>query len=57
MANYLENYELADWARSRYYAYQAHAEDCIGCGKCEERCPYQLPIREKLQQIKAVFGK
>lgn len=57
MANYLENYELADWARSRYYAYQTHAEDCIGCGKCEERCPYQLPIREKLQQIKAVFGK
>lgn len=57
MANYLENYELADWARSRYYAYQAHAEDCIGCGKCEERCPYQLPIREKLQQIKAIFGK
>ena len=57
MANYLENYELADWARSRYYAYQAHAEDCIGCGKCEERSPYQLPIREKLQQIKAVFGK
>lgn len=57
MANYLENYELADWACSRYYAYQAHAEDCIGCGKCEERCPYQLPIREKLQQIKAVFGK
>ena len=57
MANYLENYELADWARSRYFSYQAHAEDCIGCGKCEERCPYQLPIREKLQEIKAIFGK
>lgn len=57
MANYLENYELADWARSRYAAYQAHAEDCIGCGKCEQRCPYQLPIREKLQEIKAIFGK
>ena len=23
-------------------------EDCIKCGKCEERCPYDLPIRELL---------
>ena len=57
MANYLQHYQLADWARSRYLAYAAHAEDCIGCGKCEERCPYQLPIREKLQEIKKIFGK
>lgn len=23
-------------------------KDCIKCGKCEERCPYNLPIRELL---------
>jgi len=23
-------------------------ENCIGCGKCEERCPYKLPIRKLL---------
>ncbi len=28
----------------------AFATQCIGCGKCEERCPQNLPIREKLKE-------
>ncbi len=24
------------------------ADECIDCGKCEERCPYRLPIRETM---------
>jgi predicted aldo/keto reductase-like oxidoreductase len=26
------------------------AAGCTSCGKCEERCPYQLPIREMLSE-------
>ena len=26
------------------------AEGCNECGDCEERCPFQLPIREKLAE-------
>ncbi len=26
-------------------------EDCVDCGKCEERCPYQLPIRERIREL------
>jgi len=26
------------------------AADCIGCGECEERCPYHLPIRDLLKE-------
>ena len=26
------------------------AESCIQCGECEERCPYNLPIRELIQE-------
>ena len=53
---YLSRYGLADWARGRYGALAAHASDCVGCGACEERCPYQLPIREMLKKVAADFG-
>lgn len=53
---YLSRYGLADWAKGRYGALTAHASDCVGCGACEERCPYQLPIREMLKKVAADFG-
>ena len=53
---YLSRYGLADWAKARYGALSAHASDCMECGACEGRCPYQLPIREMLKKIAADFG-
>jgi predicted aldo/keto reductase-like oxidoreductase len=26
------------------------ASACSDCGECEERCPYELPIREMLEE-------
>ena len=54
---YLERYGLADWAKGRYEAQAKVASDCIGCGVCETRCPYHLPIREMLKHTAAAFGK
>ena len=54
---YLSRYGLGEWAKGRYDAMGAHASDCIGCGACEDRCPYQLPIREMLKSVAQKFGK
>lgn len=53
---YLRRYGLEDWARGRYGALAAKAGDCVACGACEERCPYQLPIREMLKGAAKDFG-
>lgn len=54
---YLTRYGLADWAKERYNALAKTASDCIGCGDCESRCPYQLPIRKMLKNVTEKFGK
>lgn len=54
---YLTRYNLVDWATGRYNAMEKHASDCIGCGVCEPRCPYGLPIREMMQRAVKLFGK
>ena len=54
---YLQRYGLADWAKTRYAALERHASDCVGCGACEERCPYHLPIRDMLQKVAKRFGE
>lgn len=57
MEGYLTRYGLGDWAKARYDAMDKHASDCIGCGDCETRCPYDLPIREMLKTSTEKFGK
>ncbi len=47
---YLSRYGLEDWARGRYATLPKKACECIGCGVCETRCPYHLPIREMLKK-------
>ena len=54
---YYSRYHLEDWARARYASLAKHASDCIECGVCETRCPYNLPIREMLKKAKNIFGE
>ena len=50
-ANYLRKYGLADWAKDRYASMPKNASDCVKCGLCETRCPYDLPIRSMLEKV------
>jgi predicted aldo/keto reductase-like oxidoreductase len=47
-----------DWpqARMEYANFNATIEDCIDCGKCEERCPQNLPVRERLREAHERFA-
>jgi hypothetical protein len=53
---YYTRYDLKDWARNRYQTMDVRPEDCLECGECEERCPYNLPIREMLKAAAGRLG-
>jgi predicted aldo/keto reductase-like oxidoreductase len=40
-----------------YQALSAHASDCLHCGDCETKCPFGVPVREKMRRAARVFGK
>ena len=54
---YLQRYGLGEWAKSRYATMPVKASACIGCGACEDRCPYNLPIRQMLKTVAEHFGE
>jgi len=53
---YLTRYNLQDWANDRYNSLDIKADDCIQCGVCETRCPYDLPIGEMMKRVSKNFS-
>ena len=56
MEGYYTRYNLQEWAKGRYEAMPIKATDCIECGVCETKCPYDLPIRKMLKNVEKVLG-
>ncbi len=54
---YFSRYGLQDYGRARYEFSGKYASECIECGACEERCPYDLPIRQMMKRAAKAFGK
>ena len=50
LEGYHDRYDAAAWARQQYLSLAIKAEKCELCGECESRCPYRLPIQEKLRK-------
>jgi predicted aldo/keto reductase-like oxidoreductase len=57
LEGYFSRYNLQDWAMTRYNGTPVKASACIGCGACEARCPYQLPIRKMLKNVVNLMEK
>lgn len=39
-----------------YIALESKASDCIRCGACESRCPFNVSIMENMEESKKLFG-
>lgn len=55
LEKYYNNYNLKEWAITRYFSSKVLASECINCKKCIARCPYQIDIPSKLKYIKELF--
>jgi predicted aldo/keto reductase-like oxidoreductase len=44
------SYGLRNWAKKLYSGLEVKADKCTECGECTTKCPYQLPIIEKLRK-------
>ncbi len=50
LERYYSRYWLKDVATEQYRKLDVKADSCVECGECEEKCPYQLPVRELLKE-------
>ncbi|MEW6358417.1 MAG: aldo/keto reductase [Planctomycetota bacterium] len=50
------DWEILHRMRQKYRSLEKTAADCADCGKCEERCPFHLPIRETMKEAEQRLG-
>lgn len=55
LEGYYSRYNLKEWSKDRYKSLKIKASDCIECGKCESKCPYELPIRDMLKDVSNIL--
>lgn len=55
LEGYYSRYSLKEWSKDRYKSLNIKASDCIECGKCESKCPYELPIRDMLKDVSNIL--
>ena len=48
--------EVPASVREHYRTLDANASDCIGCADCESRCPFGVPVAERMEQAAALFA-
>lgn len=44
-------------AADHYAKLEKHASDCVSCGHCDSRCPFQVTQADRMKIIGAYFGR
>lgn len=52
----IQQEEVPASVRSHYESLGATASACIGCRGCETRCPFHVPVAERMKETAALFG-
>ena len=48
--------EVPATIQSHYELLDHKASECIGCHACESRCPFGVPIAERMEKTAKLFG-
>ena len=51
-----KEFRVPDTERMHYEVLEKHASDCIQCGICETRCPFDVKIRDNMKHAEKIFG-
>lgn len=43
-------------AAEHYRTLEKNADDCIGCGHCDSRCPFSVRQSERMQEIRSYMN-
>ena len=49
-------FRVPDSEREHYRVLAHHAGECLACGLCETRCPFDVKIRDNMKRAEAIFG-
>ena len=47
---------VPETVREHYKVLARHVGDCVQCGVCETRCPFEVDVRANMRKAKEVFG-
>jgi len=47
--------ELTEEIKAKYNEFEVNASDCTECGECEERCPFDVEVIEKMSEAVKMF--
>ncbi|MCI8598295.1 MAG: aldo/keto reductase [Lachnospiraceae bacterium] len=48
--------EVPETVREHYALLPHTAQECVGCGACEKRCPFDVPVIENMKRAAEIFG-